>query len=303
MAWILERVKRKIDFMLTIAENDVVKQSAATWDLSGTYDFRGQQIRYGKTGKGSPLVFLHGTPFSSVVWRRIAPYLSTEREVFYFDLLGYGKSAMNEGDVSLGIQNELFVALMDHWNIDQPDVVAHDFGGTTALRAHIINGRDYRSLTLIDPVAIGPSGSPFVQQARPHEKVFAGLPAYIHQAILRAYIAGAVHRSLSEDEMMLYMEPWLGNTGQAAFYRQIAQMSDRFTDEIESRFNEVHCPVNILWGEKDQWIPLERGRLLAERIPGASLQIVPGASHLVQEDAPEAIVSSVLHFLKREVPS
>lgn len=288
--------------MLTRAENNAGKQSTA-WDLSGIYDFRGQQVRYGKTGKGSPLVFIHGTPFSSVVWRRIALYIATEREVFYFDLLGYGKSDMKEGDVSLGVQNELFTELMDHWSIDRPDVVAHDFGGTTALRAHILNEREYRSLTLIDPVAIGPSGSPFVQQARPHEKVFAGLPAYIHQAILRAYIAGAVHRSLSEEEMMLYMEPWLGDTGQAAFYRQIAQMSDRFTDDIENRFKEVRCPVNILWGEEDQWIPSARGRLLAERIPGASLHIVPNASHLVQEDAPEAIVAAILHFLKREVPS
>jgi pimeloyl-ACP methyl ester carboxylesterase len=271
------------------------------WDLSGSYEFRGQQIRYGKMGEGRPLVLVHGTPFSSIVWRRIAPYLATRRQVFYFDLLGYGKSEMKEGgDVSLGIQNELFAALLDHWQITQPDVVAHDFGGTTALRAHILNGRDYRSLTLIDPVAIGPSGSPLVQKTRPHEKVFAGLPAYIHEAILRAYIAGAVHRTLSEEEMSLYLEPWIGEVGQAAFYRQIAQMSDRYTDEIEGRFGEIRCPVNILWGEKDQWIPCDRGRMLAERIPGAALQMIPYASHLVQEDAPEAVVAAVLNFLQTE---
>lgn len=281
---------------------DVQEPGAVTWDLSGSYDFHGQQIRYGKMGEGSPLVLIHGTPFSSIVWHRIAPYLSTQREVFYFDLLGYGKSEMQDGDVSLGIQNEVFAALLDHWKIDQPDVVAHDFGGTTALRAHILNGREYRSLTLIDPVAIGPSGSPFVQQAKPHEKVFAELPAYIHQAILRAYIAGAVYRTLSENEMSLYLAPWLGAVGQSAFYRQIAQMSDRYTDEIENRFGEIRCPVNILWGEKDQWIPCDRGHSLAKRIPGASLQMIPYASHLVQEDAPEAIVAAVLNFLDSKVP-
>jgi pimeloyl-ACP methyl ester carboxylesterase len=271
----------------------------ASWELPENYSFQGQQIRYGKIGEGSPLVLIHGTPFSSVVWRRIAPYLSSRRQVYYYDLLGYGKSEMREGaDVSLGIQNEVFASLLDHWKIDQPDVVAHDFGGTTALRAHILNGRNYRSLTLIDPVAIGPSGSPFVQQTRPHEKVFAGLPAYMHEAMVRAYIAGAVHRTLSAQEMSLYLEPWLGTAGQAAFYRQIAQMSDRYTDEIEDRFDEIRCPVSILWGEKDQWIPPERAYTLAKRIPGASLQMIPYASHLVQEDAPEAVISAVLNFLR-----
>ncbi|MGH8532716.1 MAG: alpha/beta fold hydrolase [Gammaproteobacteria bacterium] len=268
--------------------------------MSGIFDFEGQRIRYGVLGEGSSLVLLHGTPFSSVVWRRIASYLATNRRVFYFDLLGYGRSEMRQGqDVSLGIQNLVFAALLDHWGLERPDVVAHDFGGTTALRTHLLNGRDYRSLTLIDPVAIGPSGSALVQHAKHHEQTFAGLPAYIHAAILRAYIGGAVHRTLSADEMRLNMEPWLGVDGQSAFYRQIAQMDDRYTDEVEARYGEIRCPVTIIWGEQDAWIPYERGQTLAERIPNASFRLISGASHLVQEDAPEAIVATVLDFLPK----
>lgn len=75
------------------------------------FNFRNQQVRFGVTGKGSPLVLLHGTPFSSVVWRRIAPWLAEHYRVFYFDLLGYGCSEKQEGqEVSLGIQNEVFAA-------------------------------------------------------------------------------------------------------------------------------------------------------------------------------------------------
>src|SRR3954454_1739163 len=141
------------------------------WDLSRTFAYKDQQIRYGVIGEGSPLVLLHGTPFSSIVWRRIAPYLAKHRCVFYFDLLGYGRSEKCEGqDVSLGVQNEVFDALLEEWRLGRPDVVAHDFGGTTALRTHLLNGRDYRSLTLIDPVAIGPSGSALVQTTKDHEK-------------------------------------------------------------------------------------------------------------------------------------
>lgn len=269
-------------------------------ELTETFDFDGQQVRHGTHGDGPPLVLVHGTPFSSVVWRRIAPYLAERRRLHYFDLLGYGQSEKRAGqDVSLGVQNRVLAALLAHWQLDRPDVLAHDFGGATALRAHLLNGCDYRSLTLIDPVAIGPSGSPLVQATKRHEPVFADLPAYIHEAVVRAYIDNAVHRTLTDEEMRRYVRPWLGIEGQAAFYRQIAQMDDRYTDEVEHRYGEVRCPVSILWGEQDNWIPLERGRELADRIPGARLRVVPEAGHLVQEDAPEAVVAAVLDLLGR----
>lgn len=143
------------------------RAAAQSWDLPETFLFEGQQVRYGILGSGEPLVLLHGTPFSSVVWRRIAPHLAGRRQVFYFDLLGYGRSEMRPGqDVSLATQNRLFTALLDHWHLQQ-----------------------------------------------------------------------------------------------------------------------------------DRWIPVERGRELATRIPTATLRCVPDAGHLVQEDAPEAIVAALLGFL------
>jgi pimeloyl-ACP methyl ester carboxylesterase len=231
------------------------------------------------------------------VWRRIAPHLAGHRRVFYFDLLGYGRSEMRPGqDVSLATQNRLFTALLDHWRIQNPDVVAHDFGGCTALRTCLLDGRSYRSLTLIDPVALSPWGSPFVRHVREHEAAFAGLPPYIHEAVVKAYVRGAIARDIPDEELAPYVTPWLGATGQAAFYRQIAQMDQRYTDAVETRYSQMRCPTQILWGEDDQWIPLERGRQLAAVIPEARFQAVPKAGHLLQEDAPEAIVAAALRW-------
>lgn len=271
-------------------------EARTSWNLPETLLFEGQAVRFGSLGRADrlPLVLVHGTPFSSVVWRRIAPHLAEHRHVLYYDLLGYGRSEMQPSqDVSLAVQGRLFAALLTHWGVLKPDVVAHDFGGCTALRAHLLHGCEYGSLTLIDPVALAPWGSPFVRHVREHEAAFAGLPSYIHAAIVPAYIGGAAFRPLSAPALQLYVDPWLGAAGQAAFYRQIAQMDQRYTDEIESRYGEMRCPVSIIWGEQDGWIPVERGRELAKRIAGSSLRIVPDAGHLVQEDAPEAIVASL----------
>lgn len=269
-----------------------------SWVLDRCYDFHGQAVRYTVQGAGPPLVFVHGTPFSSYVWRRIVTHFRATHTVYCYDLLGYGQSEQRAGqDVSLGVQNLLFAQLLDHWGIERPDVVAHDFGGATALRTHLLGAKDFRSLMLIDPVALSPWGSPFVRHVRLHEAAFSGLPDYIHEAIVPAYIRGALRRSLSDEELDPYVRPWLGDAGKAAFYRQIAQMDERYTNEITGLYPTVRCPVSILWGEDDQWIPVEFGRRLQRAIPGSVLHVVGDAGHLVQEDAPEAIVAALLGFL------
>jgi pimeloyl-ACP methyl ester carboxylesterase len=165
------------------------------------------------------------------------------------------------------------------------------------LRAHFIDGCDYRSLTLIDPVAARPWGSPLVQHVREYEAAFAGMPAYMHEAILPAYLRSALYRPITDEALAPYIEPWKGEAGQRAFYAQIAQMDMAQTDEVQGRYGELRCPVQVLWGEEDRWIPIERGRELAALLPNARLMAVPESGHLMQEDAPEAIVAAVLAFL------
>lgn len=267
------------------------------WSLSRRFDYRDQSVAYDVLGEGEPVVLVHGTPFASYVWRNIARELSRTRQVFLFDLLGYGESEKRDGqDVSLGVQNELLASLLQDWGLTRPDVIAHDFGGATALRAHFLNRCDYKRLLLLDAVAVRPWGSPFVQHVRHHEAAFAGVPDDLHRAILRAYIRGAMSRHITDGELEPYLAPWLGPVGQPAFYRQIAQMDLRYTDEVQEQYPDIRCPVMILWGTADTWIPLERGRELAAMIPSCVFQEVEGAGHLVQEDAPEAIVSAALRF-------
>src|SRR5262249_5928426 len=80
--------------------------------LTETFKYEGQTVRYGVSGNGAPLVFVHGTPFSSAIWRKIVPYFADRRRVYFYDLLGYGQSEMAAGqDVSLGVQNKVFAAI------------------------------------------------------------------------------------------------------------------------------------------------------------------------------------------------
>src|SRR5690606_32031216 len=88
-----------------------------------------------------------------------------------------------------------------------------------------------------------------------------------------------------------------GEPGQGAFYRQIAQADQRHTDEIEPRYRDIDLPVLVCWGEEDTWLPVAQARELVKRIPGARLRLLPGAGHLVQEDAPAQLTGVLLRFL------
>jgi len=263
--------------------------------LDQRFRHEGQSVAWGRMGQGDPLVLIHGFPWSAQAWRRIAPWLAHHRTVYMFDMLGCGQSEKRVGqDVSPPAQSRLLAALLAHWNLECPDVAAHDFGGLAALRGYFVEGLRYRRLTLFDAVAVLPSGSPFFAHVRQHEAAFAGLPAYAHAALFQAYVGATAHRPLSDEARAVYMAPWHGAAGQAAFYRQIAQSNAGAIEQVQGLYRPLECPVELVWGEHDGFIPVTQGRDLADRIGVDRVTVVPRAGHAIQEDAPEAVVAALL---------
>jgi pimeloyl-ACP methyl ester carboxylesterase len=255
-------------------------------------------VRWERFGAGEPVVLLHGTPFSSFVWRDVARALAHRYEVFVWDMLGYGASEKADGhDVSLAAQSTVFGELLEHWGLERPSVIAHDFGGAVALRTHLLASVPYRRLALVDVVALAPWGSSFFQLVREHPQVFSALPPALHEALVRAYVASASSTPLACDVLTALVAPWLGDAGQAAFYRQIAQADQRHTDEFEGRLGGIEIPVLVCWGTADAWISAAKGEELAARIPGAQLRWLDGAGHLAQEDAPAQLTAALADFL------
>jgi pimeloyl-ACP methyl ester carboxylesterase len=268
------------------------------WNLSKSFDFHGQSVRYDIQGQGKPLVLVHGTPWSSFCWRKLIPQLARSWKVYYFDLLGYGQSEKYDGqNVSLAIQNELFSALLAFWQLESPTVIGHDFGGTTVLRTHLLNKHTFQKMILIDPVALAPWGSEFFAHVNKHEAVFAGIPDYIHEAMVTAYVKGAMYTPMPDKTLDGILGPWLAETGRKAFYRQIAQASQTYTDEIQPFYIQIECPVLLIWGEEDTWIPITKGHELHKLIPNSQFVSVANAGHLVQEDALEVLLETIDYFL------
>ncbi|MDT0156098.1 alpha/beta fold hydrolase [Microbacterium sp. ARD32] len=261
--------------------------------------WRGRRVAWHSFGTGPALVLLHGTPWSSALWHPIAKALSSRFTVYLWDMPGYGASSKDaEHAVDLGTQGELFAHLLDAWGLERPHVIAHDFGGAVALRARLLHGARFASLCLVDVVALSPWGSPFFTLVAQHADVFSQLPPAVHRGAIEAYIRGAAHGSI-EEQLPMLVSPWVDSTGQSAFYRQIAQADERYTDEIEPSYSTIDEPVHIVWGADDAWIPVDRAHRLHAAMPGSSLAIIPDAGHLIQLDAPEALTAELTRWTEQ----
>ncbi|MGO2111401.1 MAG: alpha/beta fold hydrolase [Pseudoclavibacter sp.] len=266
--------------------------------LPGIFEWHGRRVAWSKRGDGPPVVLLHGTPWSQRLWDPIAEALAERFSVYQWDMPGYGSSSKDPAHpVDLAAQGELFADLLREWGLECPHVVAHDYGGAVSLRARLLHGASYASLALVDVVALSPWGSPFFQLVQQNSDVFEQLPPAIHRAAIEAYIRGASHRGLRDDDLGMLVEPWVRDGGQAAFYRQIAAADERFTDEIEPRYGELDEPVHIVWGSDDTWIPVDRAYRLQAAIPGSTLAVIPGAGHLIHLDAPAALTAELVRWL------
>ena len=267
-------------------------------ELTEEFTWQGRRVAWGRAGSGPPVVFCHGTPFSSRVWQPFTDSLTDRFTVHLWDLPGYGRSSKDPAHpVHAGVHAQVLRDLLDHCGLDRPHVVAHDLGGLVALRAHLVERAAYASLFLIDPVAVLPSGSPMFRFVQEHPGVLDQLPGYIHEAIVRAYIGNATHHGLAAGELDALVEPWLGPEGQPAFYRQIEDYDLDLLAQNQSQLGDLDLPVRVLWGTEDAWIPLEVGRRVAGLIKGASLTEVPDAGHLVQYDAPFALADALREWL------
>jgi pimeloyl-ACP methyl ester carboxylesterase len=281
--------------------------------LTQTFNFWGKthnyEIKWCSLGNpdNPPLVFIHGTPWSSRAWGPYALALSRHFHVYLSDNTGFGESPLErllpdtafhpsstveELDSDLARQSEVFAALFKswerHWKGQYAHVVAHDHAGLMSLRAHLLHDCDYASLCLIDVVAIGPFGQALFKSIADYPQHFQSLPDSAFEGILESYIRNAAYHDLSKETMRALKAPWMKEGGKAGFIRQLCQANSRSTEAVEERCPEVgqKMPVKIIWGADDQWIHVETAKRLGDALNAKEVVEIEEGGHLLMYDQP-----------------
>ncbi|NKL55033.1 alpha/beta fold hydrolase [Rhizobium leguminosarum] len=118
---------------------------------------KAHRLAAGVHGAGEPVVLLHGTPSSSLIWRNVGPRLvESGAKIHVFDLLGFGLSERPlsaEVDTSISGQVAILEEMLAHWGLDRFHLVAHDIGGRIAQRFGVFHPERLKSLTMIGVVS------------------------------------------------------------------------------------------------------------------------------------------------------
>ncbi|KAJ5134322.1 alpha/beta hydrolase [Penicillium atrosanguineum] len=268
----------------------------------------GNRIAYGVYGHGQPVVLLHGTPSSSLIWRKVIPHLTgTGFKVYVYDLLGYGLSERPwnpETDTSISGQVPILEELLTHWGLDTFHLIAHDIGGGVAQRFAVFSPQRLRSLSLIDVVSFDSYPS-----KRTKQQMENGLKSLIkakddvHRSHFKEWLLSAVYdkEQFTNASLNTFLEYISGPIGQGSFFQhQVRHYDPRHTMEIADRIHELgKLPVKLIWGADDAWQVVDWGRKLNQAIPGSELEVIEHCGHFSLEDQPDKISQILVNFLNR----
>ncbi len=270
------------------------------------------RVAYTDQGDGSPVLLLHGCPFSSFVWRNVIPRLADAgHRCMAPDLLGLGDTETPpDADWSLPAQLAMVVGFLDALGVEHVDVIGHDHGGATAQllagdhperidRLVLCNAEAYDNWPSGDerPFVIAtqlPVIGALVRLALSSPKVLKLIlreaKAVKNLAVLTdELVAGYVRANLSDAHKRAKTARFLAD--------QLDPANNRCTLEAVDGLRRFDHPTMLLWGTEDVHLGPEWADRLAADIPGVCRKELLPTGHLVMEEDPARFSELLADFL------
>ncbi len=272
------------------------------------------ELAYVDTGSGDPVVFLHGNPTSSYLWRNIIAEVEGSARCLAPDLIGMGDSGKNPAGSYRFVDHARYLdAWFDAVGLDQHaqnvTLVVHDWGSALGFHWACRHQDSIKALVYMEAIVCPLTWETFPEAAR---KVFQGFrsPAgeemvLQNNVFVERVLPGSVVRTLTEEEMAVYRKP--------------------YTEPGESRRPTLTWPRQIpIEGEPPdvveiveqygQWLSSsDVPKFFVNADPGALLtgpqreycrtwpnqkEITVTGSHFIQEDAPQEIGQAIVDLLR-----
>lgn len=262
------------------------------------FDSSAGRIHYIDEGSGPPILFLHGNPTWSFLYRHLVGELRDSFRCVACDYPGFGLSDRPEGYGYTAAEHATVVGeLVDHLGLEDFIVMGQDWGGpigsrVAADRAERVRGLvygntwlwpNYRFLTRLFSRVMGSS---FFQRRILERNYF-----------VEKIIPRVTSRGLSEAEMDHYRKAQPSpeaRLGVAEFPKQLLDAEEWLTIlESDVKANLASKPVVVVWGLKDPAFPRSYISRIQSMFRDVEVVTLAGASHFIQEDAPEEIAAAI----------
>lgn len=266
-------------------------------------DIQGRRLYYyaaGSRGAGVPVILLHGFPTSSRLWHAVVRDFPAGHRLVICDLPGFGRSDPLEARDGCLAHAEAVLGLMDDLRVDRACLVGHGMGGGVAQLVALRAPQRVSHLALVDTAAFGIAPRRMARQARALAPFARLLPPGLLASLVQAsMLPGFADRERSRLTLDTCLHPFTTELGRDRLVRHLRALARCETAEATAKLGALAIPTAILWGAGDRFYPVAIAHRLKAALPGATLEIVPGARHFLPEDAPERVLAGISELLKR----
>ena len=251
----------------------------------------GARIYWDEEGSGAPLLMIMGLGWTSHAWHRSRPVLSKKYRTIALDNRGVGRSEAPAGPYSMAQMAADAAAVQNAARVNAAHVFGVSMGGMIAQEFALQFPKKVRSLILGCTAAGGPDAVRAEQEVLQVLMTRGQDPDAFAKAMGPfIYDAGTSAQQIEEDTAV--RRKWYPSAD--AYF---AQLQGIMAWEAYGRLAQISAPTLVIHGENDRLVPPENARMIAARIPGAKLTILPQASHIFTTDQPDAAHGAILEFL------
>jgi len=243
-----------------------------------------------EVGRGDPVVLVHGLADDHRAWRRVVAPLMLTRRVVLYDLRGHGGSPLGDADGSLAQLGADLVEVLDDAGLDRAVVAGFSLGGTIAMRAAIDAPERVAALALVG------TSSRVNKAARGWYEERAAM-AERDDPELRKTLDGDtedVYRNRPEEieaGLRIRRESTADPRGFANACLAMASLNER---PLDDELAAIGVPTVILAGDADQHCPPRASEIIAEKIPGSTMQVLEDTGHPLPVERPEKVADAIL---------
>src|SRR5712671_2795734 len=251
----------------------------------------GARIYWDERGSGAPLLLIMGLGWPSYAWYRSRPVLSEKYRTIALDNRGVGQSEAPAGPYSITQMAADAAAVLNAARVNSAHIFGLSMGGMIAQEFALQYPKKVRSLILGCTAAGGPEAVRAAQAAVEVLMTRSTNPDEFTRAISPfLYDRRTPPKRIEEDADA--RRKWYP-TADAYF----AQLQAMLAWEAYSRLAQITLPTLVIHGENDLLVPAENGKMIAARIPGAKLVLIPNASHIFVTDQIDRAHAAILDFL------
>jgi pimeloyl-ACP methyl ester carboxylesterase len=268
-------------------------------------DVNGVRIHYLHSGKGAPVILLHGYAQNSHMWLPLIPELAKTHTVIAPDLRGFGESSKPESGFDKKTMAQDIHALAESLGVTRAGIAGHDIGLMVAYAYAAQYPGEVDSIALMDAFLPGVGNWTQVWLLRDlwHFHFYGKTPLALVEGRERIYFehfwndfAADPTHSVSEADREFYAAAYAQPGAMRAGFEVFRAFEQDAIDFAAFAKTKLKMPMLVLTGEKASGeFLIEQGRLVAENVEGV---VIKGSGHWLIDEAPEQVIPRLLTFFE-----